>query len=207
MQQGRLILPHEQEVIAPGLHHLAAEGALAEEGVPGQHPAAPGHPRDEGRGDGQFGLRLVRAAVERLLRQDHALLVAERGEGVDRAPAHLVAQPPALRLAIDRHALAAAPQWVRRGGGREVRPERTGKALPAQGGEDPVQGRLARRAPVAKAERGQDRRALPRRPLRDGQRGVLIGQDRRHRQREERGQGIVDARLATRVGHRGEGGE
>ena len=51
------------------------------------------------------------------------------------------------------------------------------------------------------------RLALARRPLGDRQLRQLPREDRHHRQRQQRGQGILDTRLAARVGYRRERGE
>lgn len=65
----------------------------------------PGHAGEDRGGDGQFGLRLVRALCNRLVGQDDAVGVAEGAERVHGAAARLAGQAPALRFAIHGHPL------------------------------------------------------------------------------------------------------
>lgn len=138
-KQGRLVVPHDQQVVAPRVEHLTAQRALAEERVPGQHPPTPVEASEQGRGDRAFRLGLVGGAVDRLLGQDDALLVAEGGEGVDRAAASLEAQPPALRLAVAGDPLAAPRLGIGRGTGLEVAAQGDDQPVGVQPREQPLE--------------------------------------------------------------------
>jgi hypothetical protein len=104
-QHLRLVLLDQQQIVPTRLPHLAAQVALAEEGIAGEHASGPGYAGQQGGGHGQLGLGLVGALCDGLVGQDHAVGVAEGSERGHRATARLERQAPPLCLAIHRHPL------------------------------------------------------------------------------------------------------
>ena len=100
-----------------------------------------------------------------------------------RAPAVLEGQASPLRLAVDGHALDRGVGLVgyRNGddGGGEVRAQRGREGVAVELAEQALQGRLAGRAPVRKAQRAQQVGGLARAPLGNGQDGEVVGEDGR----------------------------
>ena len=203
--EGGLILLDQHEGVATGRQYLLAQTALAEEGIPGENAPAPVDLRDEGGGDGEFARSLVRPMSNRLVCKHDPVVVAERGQGVDRAATRRIRQAPALGLAIDAHALPPAPARPGRGGRGEMGTERRRQRPPVELDEEALDGRLAGGTPIGEAERPPHIRALPRPPLGDRQHGELVREDRRHRHGEDGRQGVVQAVSPPRIGHCGEG--
>ena len=91
--------------------------------------------------------------LDRLVRQDHPMLVAEGIEGTGRAAPALVPQATALRLAVDRHALRARLRRGGRDGRGEVGAEGARQGVPVQLADQALHGRLAGGAALGKPSR------------------------------------------------------
>ena len=120
-------------------------------------------------------------------------------------------QPPAWKRSRPRCALPSiATPWPPRAGGSGAAggwkwaPSASISRSASQPGEERAGAWTGQACARPANPRGQDGRALPRRPLGDGEQRQLPGEERHHRQRQQRGQRIIDARLAARVGHGGE---
>jgi hypothetical protein len=151
--------------LAAGRQHLLTQGGLAEQGVAGQDAARPSDATQQDGRDRQLRFRLVGRGCDRLVGEDDAVVMTERAEGVDRATVLGEAKPAPLRFAVDRHALGGGLGRRR----RRVRAEATGQrgrqGIAIEAAKQALQRRLARRAPVRKAERSEHARLLPRAPF------------------------------------------
>ena len=110
-----------QEIVPAGVEDLLTEVPLTEQGVPGQHPAMPVNPLQQAGRDGKLGFGLVAPLLDRLTGQDHAIVMAEGDERMDRAAARLILEPSPVRLPIDGNALAAPHAVEQSNGGRKGR--------------------------------------------------------------------------------------
>ncbi len=163
-----LVLLDQQQVVPARRQHLRAQRRLAEQArrrsAPGRAsrcaPAAPGPPSVPpppcpARPSIGSWARTTPASWQKALK---AWTGSRRGRK---------AQPSALRFAVDGHALAArsaSSPGRRRGAKQALSRRRQGVAVEVA--EQALQRRLAGRAPVGKAERGQQRRRLGAPPTR-----------------------------------------
>ena len=196
-------LDQQQVIPTPG-PDLPAELPLTEARIPGQDTAVPVDLGQQRWGHRQFGLGSRVVVPDWLGGQHEAEVVAEGAQGVDWTTARLVGQPSPVGFAVDGHALGTGLGGGRGGERRHLGGQRRRQGVAVKLAEEALQGRLARGATIGEAQRVEQPALLTRPPLGDGQDGVVVGQQRRHRQGQDRRQGIGDAGSPAWSGHRGE---
>lgn len=141
---------------------LAANRALAEQGVAGPHPAAPVDLGGERRSDRQLrlGFGSARRARDRLVRKDAAVVVAESAQGMHRTAPRWKPEPAALGFPVAGDALESA---IRRGG-HDARSEAggagRGQRLSIEVADEPRPRRLPERSARGEAQRDEEVRPL-----------------------------------------------
>ena len=178
--QGRLILLDRQQVVPACRPHLAAEAALAEERIAGEHAVAPIEAGHQRWGHAERRRRFAALArgggrgdrLDRRMGEHEPSVVTHRTEGMDRTPLRAEAEPAALGLAVDGNPV----QGDGRGSsGGDVRRQGRGHRVAIEAAEQPVEGRLARGVNAGEAKGRQHRAVLAHAPLRHRQHGALPG--------------------------------
>jgi hypothetical protein len=194
-----LVLVDFQQVVAAVVDHLAAQVALAEGGVAGDHPALQ-HQRLE---QGQRRLVLVGLGRDAGLAQHAAGPLVQRRQQMDGRGARRAAA--AGGLAVERH----GPQPVGRLGRQQVRdPAGDGglQRLGVEPGEQPLEGAVGGGpAAVAQAVHQLDR--LVAAPLRDGGVAAAAAEDRAAGVRQHGDQRVPSAGAVAGVGDIGQAGQ
>jgi len=140
------------------------------------------------------------------MRQHHTVVMAKGAQRMHRTAARREPESPALGFAVDGHPLEIGWRRGRHGGRRQAARQDCGQRVPVYLAKQALERRLAGRPAGRKAERRQHLGALPCPPLGDRQDREVVRQQRRHRERQHRRQGIDHAAHPARIGHGDKGG-